>query len=184
MGGGWLAGKLKSKGWVIVIGCVPTVIGTVLMLTIPRHNKGVLLFGYYLVSCLAVVTPMVYAWQAQNTAGDTKRKCTSGVVFVGMCTGNVSSTRLPPSNAMSRRKMLTIYPTSDHRTTAILPRSGTAIPSRFDLQPCLVCHRRHHLRVGLIHPAHASHEGHLILTHIQPYHGLPQVPEPLPRPSP
>jgi uncharacterized membrane protein len=90
VGGGWLAGKLKSKGWVIVIGCVPTVIGTVLMLTIPRHNKGVLLFGYYLVSIMAVVTPMVYAWQAQNTAGDTKRKCTSGVVFVGMCTGNVS----------------------------------------------------------------------------------------------
>lgn len=33
---------------------------------------------------------MIYAWEAQNTAGDTKRKCTSGVVFVGMCTGNVS----------------------------------------------------------------------------------------------
>jgi hypothetical protein len=32
---------------------------------------------------------MLYAWQAQNTAGDTKKKCTSGVVFVGMCAGNV-----------------------------------------------------------------------------------------------
>jgi hypothetical protein len=29
------------------------IIGTILMLTVPRsdHNKGVLLFGYYLVSC-------------------------------------------------------------------------------------------------------------------------------------
>lgn len=102
--GGWAAGKLKSKGWVIVIGCVPTVIGTVLMLTVPRHNKGVLLFGYYLVSCLAVVTPMVYAWQAQNTAGDTKRKCTSGVVFVGMCTGNVSLPNHSLFPSSSRRK--------------------------------------------------------------------------------
>jgi hypothetical protein len=32
---------------------------------------------------------MLFAWQAQNTAGDTKKKCTSGVVFVGMCAGNV-----------------------------------------------------------------------------------------------
>ncbi len=41
------------------------------------------------VSCLAAITPLIYAWQAQNTAGDTKKKCTSGMVFVGMCTGNI-----------------------------------------------------------------------------------------------
>lgn len=41
------------------------------------------------VSCLAGITPLVYAWEAQNTAGDTKRKCTSAVVLIGMCTGNV-----------------------------------------------------------------------------------------------
>lgn len=59
------------------------------MLTVPRHQKGVLLFGYYLVSCLAAVTPLVYTWQAQNTAGDTKKKTTSAMVFIGMCTGNI-----------------------------------------------------------------------------------------------
>ena len=32
---------------------------------------------------------MIYTWQAQNTGGDTKKKCTSGIVFIGMCTGNV-----------------------------------------------------------------------------------------------
>jgi hypothetical protein len=40
---------------------------------------------------MAAITPMIYAWEAQNTAGDTKRKCTSAVVLVGMCTGNVSN---------------------------------------------------------------------------------------------
>lgn len=40
-------------------------------------------------SCLAAITPLIYAWEAQNTAGDTKRKCTSAVVLVGMCAGNV-----------------------------------------------------------------------------------------------
>jgi hypothetical protein len=42
----------------------------------------------------ATITPLVYAWSAQNTAGDTKRKCSSGVVFVGMCTGNVIGPQL------------------------------------------------------------------------------------------
>jgi hypothetical protein len=65
------------------------IIGTVMMLTVPRQHKGVLLFGYYLVSCLAAITPIIYTWHIQNTAGDTKKKCTSAVVFVGMCTGNV-----------------------------------------------------------------------------------------------
>lgn len=41
------------------------------------------------VSTMASITPLIYAWQAQNTAGDTKKKCTSGIVFIGMCAGNV-----------------------------------------------------------------------------------------------
>jgi hypothetical protein len=60
-----------------------------MMLTVPRRQKGALLFGYYLVSCLAAITPLIYSWHVQNTAGDTKKKCTSAVVFIGMCTGNV-----------------------------------------------------------------------------------------------
>ena len=60
-----------------------------MMLTVPRQHKGALLFGYYLVSCLAAITPLIYTWHVQNTAGDTKKKCTSAMVFIGMCTGNV-----------------------------------------------------------------------------------------------
>ncbi|KAJ5735924.1 Major facilitator superfamily domain general substrate transporter [Penicillium malachiteum] len=89
IGAAWIATKTQRKGLVIAgLSVLPT-IGAILMLTVPRSQKGVLLFGYYLVSCLAGITPMLYAWQAQNTAGDTKKKCTSGIVFVGMCTGNV-----------------------------------------------------------------------------------------------
>lgn len=89
-------------------------IGTLLMIVVPREQKGVLLFGYYLVgpfhssgrcgilmmyvqvSCLAAITPLVYAWEAQNTASDTKRKCTSAVVLIGMCAGNVGPPFLFP----------------------------------------------------------------------------------------
>ncbi|KAJ6012181.1 hypothetical protein N7522_002536 [Penicillium canescens] len=86
---GWLATLTQRKGLVIAgVSVLPT-IGTILMLTVPRKQKGVLLFGYYLVSTLASITPLLYAWSAQNTAGETKKKCTSGMVFISMCAGNV-----------------------------------------------------------------------------------------------
>lgn len=109
LGGGWLATKLRSKGLVIALLCVPTIAGIIVMLKIPHTpgNRGILLTGWYLVwmqghfypsfltdrriktSLFPGITPLLYAWQAQNTAGDTKRKCTTGVLIVGMCTGNV-----------------------------------------------------------------------------------------------
>lgn len=40
---------------------------------------------------MAAITPIIYTWEAQNTAGDTKRKVTSAIVLIGMCTGNVGT---------------------------------------------------------------------------------------------
>ncbi|KAF9873096.1 allantoate permease [Colletotrichum karsti] len=89
MGSGWLATRIKRKGVVIAMLAIPPSIGSILMLTIPRDQKGVLLFGYYLVSFLAAITPIIFTWQVQNTAGDTKKKTTSAMVFIGMCVGNI-----------------------------------------------------------------------------------------------
>ncbi|KXH69114.1 major facilitator superfamily transporter [Colletotrichum salicis] len=89
MGSGWIATRIQKKGIVIAGVAIIPAIGTVLMLTVPREHKGVLLFGYYLVSALAAITPLIFTWQAQNTAGDTKKKTTAAVVFIGMCTGNI-----------------------------------------------------------------------------------------------
>ncbi|KAK7742422.1 hypothetical protein SLS62_010730 [Diatrype stigma] len=91
IGSGWVSTKIGRKGVVITgLSVLPT-LGAVLMLTVPRNekNKGVLLLGYYLVQCLAAITPMVYTWSAQNTGGDTKKKTSSAVMFMGMCTGNI-----------------------------------------------------------------------------------------------
>lgn len=89
VGSAAIATKWKRKGLVITIASVLPTVGTIILITVPRSQKGVLLFGYYLINCLGCITPLIYAWHIQNTAGDTKRKCTSAVVFVGMCAGNV-----------------------------------------------------------------------------------------------
>jgi nitrate/nitrite transporter NarK len=47
--GGWLATKFRTKGIVIAGIALIAAVGTILMLTVPRDQKGVLLFGYYLV---------------------------------------------------------------------------------------------------------------------------------------
>lgn len=96
IGSAALATKIRRKGLVIALISLLPIAGTILMITVPRngHTKGVLLFGYYLVSCLGVVTPMIFTWQGQNTGGDTKKKTTTGVVIVGMCAGNIIGPQL------------------------------------------------------------------------------------------
>jgi MFS family permease len=49
IGSAWLATMWQRKGFVITIAALFPITGTVLLLTVPRHLKGVLLFGYYLV---------------------------------------------------------------------------------------------------------------------------------------
>lgn len=48
------------------------------MRTVPRDQKAVLLLGCHLVLCLSAVTPLVFTWQAQDTAGDTRKKTNLG----------------------------------------------------------------------------------------------------------
>ncbi|KAJ7647137.1 MFS general substrate transporter [Roridomyces roridus] len=51
-----------------------------------RHE---LLGCYYVVSFFAAIQPMLYTWSSQNTAGHTKKTCTTGIIFVAQCAGNI-----------------------------------------------------------------------------------------------
>lgn len=50
LGSGWIATRWQMQGLVIALAAILPTIGTVILLTVPRHQKGVLLFRYYLVS--------------------------------------------------------------------------------------------------------------------------------------
>lgn len=51
LGGAWLATKLAMKGPVLILLCLPSIAGCVMLLCIPRggSSKGALLAGYYIV---------------------------------------------------------------------------------------------------------------------------------------
>ena len=52
IGSGWLATRYQRKGLVIAFVSIFPSVGTIIMLTVPRAHKGVLLFGYYLVGSI------------------------------------------------------------------------------------------------------------------------------------
>jgi len=54
----------------------------------PAH-RGPLLVGYYLISFYPGITPLIYSWSSQNTAGETKKKVVTAVIFVGQSAGNI-----------------------------------------------------------------------------------------------
>lgn len=56
IGSAWFAKKYQRKGLVIAALSIIPSIGAILMLTIPRRLKGVLLLGYYLVSSCTLFT--------------------------------------------------------------------------------------------------------------------------------
>ncbi|KAJ5157400.1 uncharacterized protein N7482_008500 [Penicillium canariense] len=91
MGGAWLATYWKMKGPVLALLCLPPIAGCVMLLRIAHDasHKGPLLAGYYLISVYPGITPLIYSWSAANTAGETKKKVTTGILIVGQCVGNV-----------------------------------------------------------------------------------------------
>ena len=74
----------KMKSPILAALCVPPIIGISIMLGVEYtpKNRGVLLFGYYITSVYPAISPLIYSWSGQNTGGDTKRKVTTGVLFV------------------------------------------------------------------------------------------------------
>lgn len=91
LGGAWLATKYKKKGPVLILLCIPPIVGIVILLVVGRgkDHRAVLLVGYYLTSFYPGISPLIYSWSGQNTGGDTKRKVTTSILFVGASAGNI-----------------------------------------------------------------------------------------------
>ena len=91
LGSAFLATHWKRKGPVLILLCIPPIIGCIILIAVDHvaKNRGVLLFAYYIISFYPGISPLIYSWSAQNTAGDTKRKCTTAFLFIGQSAGNI-----------------------------------------------------------------------------------------------
>ncbi|KAL2133504.1 hypothetical protein VTI74DRAFT_2230 [Chaetomium olivicolor] len=91
LGGAWLSDKIRMKSPVLILLCLGPIAGCSILLAVGRSasDRAVLLFGYYIISIYPGISPLIYSWSGQNTGGDTKRKVTTGMLFVGSNAGNV-----------------------------------------------------------------------------------------------
>ncbi|KAL3420960.1 major facilitator superfamily transporter [Phlyctema vagabunda] len=91
LGGAAFATWTKKKGPALAIMCLPAIAGCVMLLTISHTvgNRAPLLIGYYFISVYPGITPLIYSWSSQNTAGETKKKTTTAILFIGQSAGNI-----------------------------------------------------------------------------------------------
>jgi len=79
----------------IVGAVVPTIIGAALLVGFSASgNKGVLLFGIYLVNTFGSALSVVYAWNASNTSGHTKKVTLNAVTLFAFAIGNIIGTEI------------------------------------------------------------------------------------------
>ncbi|KAH8173600.1 major facilitator superfamily protein [Sarocladium implicatum] len=91
LGGAWLANRIGKKSPVLLLLCLPPIAGCAILRATGREpsDRAVLLTGYYIISFYPGISPLIYSWSGQNTAGDTKRKVTTGMLFIGSSAGNI-----------------------------------------------------------------------------------------------
>lgn len=147
MGGATFATYTKRKAPALILLCIPLIVGCVILLCIPHEkaHKAPLLVGYYLVSgssCkeigqllsfqlgwridkfeLTLLAPLIYSWSTQNTAGETKKKTTTAMLFIGQSAGNVSGQiqfwSEPLSNLRCRSLVRIFIPQRKHQNTSV-----------------------------------------------------------------
>jgi predicted MFS family arabinose efflux permease len=91
LGGAWLSNRLGKKSPVLLMLCLPPIAGCAILRAVGRakSDRAILLFGYYIISFYPGISPLIYSWSGQNTGGDTKRKVTTAILFIGSSAGNI-----------------------------------------------------------------------------------------------
>ncbi|CAE6464839.1 unnamed protein product [Rhizoctonia solani] len=91
LGSAAIATKIKLKWPVIFFLTLPPIAGASALYILGREPelRDKLLGCYYVLSFFTGIQPMLYSWASQNTAGHTKKTCTTGLIYVAQCAGNI-----------------------------------------------------------------------------------------------
>ncbi|EJT99728.1 MFS transporter [Dacryopinax primogenitus] len=87
----WAAYNFKNKGYILIIICLPVILGTGLLYGLGRTSNlnGALLFAYYIIGFTFGGNPLIVAWIAANTAGHTKKSTVMTCYQIASSVGNV-----------------------------------------------------------------------------------------------
>ncbi|EMD41075.1 hypothetical protein CERSUDRAFT_91831 [Gelatoporia subvermispora B] len=93
---GWYSDRKGERMVPIVFALVPAIVGWAVMIGLngKPHGKGALLFGTYLVNTFGSALSSVYAYNASNTSGHTKKNTINAITLVSFALGNIIGTEV------------------------------------------------------------------------------------------
>ncbi|PSR72625.1 hypothetical protein PHLCEN_2v11509 [Hermanssonia centrifuga] len=87
---GYLAGRYKNtRLTLLALSCLPVMVGAVILWRGSWHERGLALFGYYLIPIFGAPYVLLLAVASSNVAGGTKKACATGAIFIGYNVGNI-----------------------------------------------------------------------------------------------
>ncbi|EKM59830.1 uncharacterized protein PHACADRAFT_250561 [Phanerochaete carnosa HHB-10118-sp] len=92
---GWYSDRFMSRMVPIVFALVPTIVGAAMLIGLnDSGQKGVLLFAVYLIGTFGSALSTIYAYNASNTSGHTKKNTINGMTLVSFGLGNIIGTEI------------------------------------------------------------------------------------------
>ncbi|THG96701.1 hypothetical protein EW026_g5177 [Hermanssonia centrifuga] len=87
---GYLAGRYKNTRLILLaLSCLPVMVGAIILWRGSWHERGLALFGYYLIPIFGAPYVLLLAVASSNVAGGTKKACATGAIFIGYNVGNI-----------------------------------------------------------------------------------------------
>ncbi|KAF9247229.1 MFS general substrate transporter [Melanogaster broomeanus] len=92
---GWYSDKKGERMLPIVVALVPTIVGAAIMIGLSGAKyKGVLLFASYLTPTFGSALSTIYAYNASNTSGHTKKVTINAMTMATFSVGNIIGTEI------------------------------------------------------------------------------------------
>ncbi|KAH7916345.1 MFS general substrate transporter [Hygrophoropsis aurantiaca] len=92
---GWYSDKKGERMLPVIWATLPTLVGMALLIGFNGTNqKGVLLFGTYLIGTFGSTLSTIYAYNASNTSGYTKKLTINALTLTFFCIGNIIGTEI------------------------------------------------------------------------------------------
>ncbi|KAF8842245.1 MFS general substrate transporter [Paxillus ammoniavirescens] len=92
---GWYSDKKGERMLPVIWATLPTLVGVALLIGFNDTNqKGVLLFGTYLIGTFGSTLSTIYAYNASNTSGYTKKLTVNALTLTFFCLGNIIGTEI------------------------------------------------------------------------------------------
>ncbi|KAI9001174.1 MFS general substrate transporter [Trametes punicea] len=92
---GWYSDKKNERMIPIIMALTPTIIGAAMLIGLNGSGKkGALLFAAYLIGTFGSALSTVYAYNASNTSGHTKKNTINAITLVAFSVGNIVGTEI------------------------------------------------------------------------------------------